>query len=53
MEEHEKHLEIVLKKLREHKLYAKENKCEFAKSQVEFLGHVVSDQGIKVDPKKV
>ena len=48
-EEHEKHLEIVLQKLRENKLYAKLSKCEFAKKEVEFLGHVVSTKGIEVD----
>ena len=34
-------------------MYAKESKCEFSKSSVEFLGHIVSDQGIKVDSKKI
>ena len=46
MEEHAQHLEQVLQRLRDHKLYAKESKCEFAKDHVEFLGHVISDKGI-------
>jgi hypothetical protein len=52
-EEHEKHLRLIMEKLREHKLYAKFSKCEFWLSEVAFLGHVVSKEGIVVDPSKV
>jgi hypothetical protein len=52
-EEHEGHLRLVLQKLRDHKLYAKLNKCEFWLKQVTFLGHVISKGGISVDPSKV
>ncbi|XLS75404.1 hypothetical protein HN51_032269, partial [Arachis hypogaea] len=52
-EEHAEHLRIVLQILREKKLYAKLSKCEFWKSEVKFLGHVVSKKGIAVDPTKV
>nr|XP_051229681.1 uncharacterized protein LOC127347546 [Lolium perenne] len=52
-EEHEKHLRLILEKLREHKLYAKFSKCEFWLSEVGFLGHVISKEGIAVDPSKV
>ena len=52
-DEHEEHLRIVLQTLREHELYAKFSKCEFWLQQVVFLGHVVSRDGIMVDPKKV
>ena len=52
-EEHAQHLRIVLTRLREHKLYAKFSKCEFWLQRVEFLGHVLSPEGISVDPKKV
>ena len=52
-EEHKVHLEMVLQRLREHKLYAKLSKCSFGKSELEFLGHVVGRDGIKVDPRKV
>ncbi|WOH01704.1 hypothetical protein DCAR_0521089 [Daucus carota subsp. sativus] len=52
-EEHEEHLRVVLETLREHKLYAKYKKCEFWLDQVAFLGHIVSADGIKVDPGKV
>jgi hypothetical protein len=52
-EEHEKHLPAILEKLREHKLYAKFSKCEFWLSEVGFLGHIVTKDGIAVDPAKV
>ena len=52
-EEHAEHLRLVLQKLREHKLYAKRSKCEFWLKEVSFLGHVVSNGGITVDPRKV
>ncbi|KAK1682066.1 hypothetical protein QYE76_042914 [Lolium multiflorum] len=52
-EEHEQHLRLILEKLREHKLYAKFSKCEFWLSEVGFLGHVISKEGIAVDPSKV
>jgi hypothetical protein len=53
MEEHEEHLQIVLQWLREHQLYAKFSKCEFCINEVPFLGHMVSLEGIAVDPSKV
>ena len=52
-EEHKKHLRLVLEKLREHQLYAKFSKCEFWIKEVGFLGHVISREGIAVDPTKV
>jgi hypothetical protein len=51
--ENEGHLNIVLERLRNHQLYAKYNKCEFQLSEVPFLGHVISLEGISVDPSKV
>ena len=39
--------------MREHQLYAKFLKCEFWLEEVAFLGHVVSKEGIQVDPKKI
>ena len=47
--EHVEHLRIVLQRLREHKLFAKLSKCQFCRSSVEFLGHVVSADGIGMD----
>jgi hypothetical protein len=52
-EYHAEHLRIVLIRLREHQLYAKFSKCEFWLREVPFLGHVLSDGGIMVDPAKV
>ena len=52
-EEHREHLRRVLKVLRAHRLFAKFSKCEFWLSSVSFLGHVISKDGISVDPKKI
>ena len=52
-QEHEQHLQIVLLTLREKKLYAKLSKCDFWLKEVSFLGHIVSAEGIRVDPAKV
>ena len=52
-EDHAEHLRVVLTRLREHKLYAKFSKCEFWLWKVPFLGHVLSENGISVDPSKV
>ena len=52
-EEHEDHLRLALQRLREKQLYAKFSKCDFWQRQVGFLGHVVSGEGISVDPEKV
>ena len=51
--EHKQHLYTVLQTLRERQLYAKFSKCEFWLDRVNFLGHVISAQGIMVDPQKV
>ncbi|KAI3492741.1 hypothetical protein L1887_42593 [Cichorium endivia] len=52
-EEHSQHLRQVLETLRAEKLYAKFSKCEFWIRKVDFLGHVVSKEGIHVDPTKI
>ncbi|KAK1683148.1 hypothetical protein QYE76_043996 [Lolium multiflorum] len=52
-EEHAKNLKIVLQILREHQLYAKFSKCKFWLDSVEFLGHVITKEGIAVNPSKV
>ncbi|VVA35062.1 PREDICTED: retrotransposon, partial [Prunus dulcis] len=51
--EHMKHLELVLKTLRRKKLFAKFSKCQFWLDRVNFLGHVISADGVYVDPQKV
>nr|GFB61374.1 putative reverse transcriptase domain-containing protein [Tanacetum cinerariifolium] len=52
-EKHEEHLRIVLGTLRQKKLYEKFSKCEFWLRQVAILGHIVSADGITMDPAKV
>jgi hypothetical protein len=52
-ETHEDHLRLVLQKLRDNQLYAKFSKCDFWLKEVAFLGHIVTDGGIKVDPGKI
>ncbi|GJW13325.1 putative reverse transcriptase domain-containing protein [Tanacetum coccineum] len=52
-EEHVGHLRLVLELLRREKLYAKFSKCEFWLQEVHFLGHVINQGGIHVDPGKI
>jgi hypothetical protein len=51
--DHEEHLWMVLQKLWDNQLYAKFSKCEFWIDEVPFLGHIISNGGISVDPAKV
>ncbi|GJV09111.1 putative reverse transcriptase domain-containing protein [Tanacetum coccineum] len=51
--EHEGHLKLILKLLKEEELYAKFSKCEFWLSKVQFLGHMIDSEGIHVDPAKI
>ncbi|KFK40792.1 hypothetical protein AALP_AA2G041600 [Arabis alpina] len=51
--EHLAHVRIVLQTLADHQLYANAKKCEFGKSEVEYLGHVISGRGVAADPTKV
>ncbi|KAL5579059.1 hypothetical protein UlMin_011501 [Ulmus minor] len=53
MEEHKKHLEMVFQKLRENQLYVKREKCAFAQTRINFLGHIIERGQIKMDMKKV
>ncbi|KAK8947224.1 hypothetical protein KSP39_PZI006735 [Platanthera zijinensis] len=52
-EEHVEHVAQVLTILRQHQFYAKLSKCSFGQSEVEYLGHLVSAQGVRADPKKI
>jgi hypothetical protein len=52
-EEHDEHLRLVLQCLRENKLYGKLSKCSFYQSKIHYLGHIISGEGIVVDPTKV
>ncbi|KAL0462743.1 UNVERIFIED_CONTAM: Transposon Ty3-I Gag-Pol polyprotein [Sesamum latifolium] len=51
--DHVKHLRAVFQKLREYELYAKKEKCEFCCEQITFLGHVISQERIQMDSRKV
>jgi hypothetical protein len=52
-EEHVEHLQYVHLRLREVNLKLNPNKCEFAKTNLTFLGHVVSWDGTQLDPRKI
>ena len=51
--EYEEHLQIVLSCLREHQLYGKLSKFSFFQKKIHYLGHIISGEGISVDPEKV
>jgi len=53
LEEHAEHLRKVFQRLRENKLYAKLEKCEFGMTKVDFLGHRITQEGLKMDDHKV
>lgn len=50
---HLEHLKAVLVVLRKNQFVANENKCSFGKEEVEYLGHIISREGVVVDPAKV
>ncbi|GJT11472.1 putative reverse transcriptase domain-containing protein [Tanacetum coccineum] len=52
-EEHSEHLKIILDLLKKEKLYAKFLKCDFWLESVQFLGHVISSEGVHIDPSKI
>jgi hypothetical protein len=51
--DHKKHVWMVLEKLCDARLYAKLEKCVFYQSQVQFLGYIISGEGISMNPKKI
>jgi len=53
LEEHAEHLRKVFQRLRENKLYAKLEKCEFGVTEVDFLGHRITQEGLMMDDHKV
>ena len=53
LEDHLEHLRKVLSKLREHQLFVKKEKCEFAQQEILFLGHKVSKGMVMMDERKV
>ena len=52
-DEHLLHLEQVFKRLREANVRLKPSKCQFVQPEVEYLGHVVSSEGLKPNPAKI
>ncbi|KAG9194056.1 hypothetical protein G6011_04091 [Alternaria panax] len=52
LEEHVEHVKKVLRKLKEYKLYLQPGKCEFHTKETEYLGFIISTEGVKMNPKK-
>lgn len=53
LDEHVEHLSLVLTTLREHRLFANEKKCLFGQPQLEYLGHLISGEGVAADVSKI
>ena len=53
LKEHVKYIKKVLRKLKEYKLYLQLRKCEFYIKETEFLGFIVSTEGVKINLKKI
>ncbi|WVZ94744.1 hypothetical protein U9M48_040606 [Paspalum notatum var. saurae] len=53
LEDHVKHVQQVFQLLREHQFKAKLSKCSFAQTQLKYLGHILSAQGVSTDPDKI
>ena len=52
LEDHVGYLRLELEALAKHQLYAKKSKCVFAYKEVEYLGHLILEEGVKTDPRK-
>lgn len=50
VDDHYIHLESVLKVLRQNNLFAKQNKCPFPSRSIEYLGNVITKDGVATDP---
>jgi hypothetical protein len=51
--DHLAHVDRVLHLLSQHQLFLKQSKCAFGASEVEYLGHLVGKDGVRLDPKKI
>ena len=51
--QHLEHIQQVLTILRHHKLFAKLSKCDFGRTRIHFLGHIISDKGVATEPDKI
>ena len=52
LQNHVQHLDTVFTTLSEHQLFVKRSKCSFAQQSMEYLGHIISAQGVATDPAK-
>ncbi|KAL0371095.1 UNVERIFIED_CONTAM: putative mitochondrial protein [Sesamum angustifolium] len=52
-EDHLEQLQLTLDLLRKHQLYAKRSKCDFGRETIEYLGHIITKEGVSTDPSKV
>lgn len=53
LQEHVEHLKLVFDKLQAYKLFVKRSKCAFAQPQIEYLGHIISSDGVSADKRKI
>lgn len=53
MTDHVNHFRIIFDIFREQQFYAKRSKCAFGASEVEYLGHIISQQGVQTNPQKI
>jgi len=51
--DHLRHLQVVFAVLQQHRLFVKRSKCAFGECSIAYLGHVISDAGVAMDPDKV
>jgi hypothetical protein len=53
MQDHVIHLRTIMQALRKNKLFAKMSKCTFGQTEIEYLGHIISQEGVATDPTKI
>ncbi|KAJ3685268.1 hypothetical protein LUZ61_014432 [Rhynchospora tenuis] len=53
IQEHQEHLGLTLELLKQNGLFAKRSKCEFGLNSIEYLGHIISKEGVATDPRKI
>jgi hypothetical protein len=52
-EDHFLHVKLILERQRQHKIFSKLSKCEFNRASLPFIGHVVGQNGVEIQPRKV
>ena len=52
-EEHDQHLSLIMERLRQAELFVNPKKSEFYKTEVEYLGYVITSEGVKMDPSRI